>query len=231
GEGPARVVEGRARRKDDRPDPRPLSLSPKSDAERDDHGGYNNRKDHRDGQQPLLHESVTRLRFLKPMFLARYERSTISMFTPSGTWMRMSCRNARSSASRSMSRLWIRISQRSHVSLPSPSGDFRTGTSSRFVGSGIGPAIATPVRSLISLKVHATWAVWAWKTGVYPAVMTLGWFSTMICAVKDLATVGGLSVGPATSPRRRSFLSMPRMLKPTLSPGSACGICSWCISI
>src|SRR5437660_58525 len=53
----------------------------------------------------------------------------------------------------------------------------------------------------------------------------------MICAVKDLATVGGLSVGPATSPRRRSFLSIPRMLKPTLSPGSACGICSWCISI
>src|SRR5207245_10437588 len=54
-------------------------------------------------------------------------------------------------ASRSMSRLWIRISQRSHVSLPSPSGDLRTGTMSRFVGSGIGPAIATPVRSLISL--------------------------------------------------------------------------------
>src|SRR6266705_3695223 len=80
-----------------------------------------------------------------------HDRRTISMFTPSGTWMRMSCRNARSSASRSMSLLWIRISQRSHVSLPSPSGDFRTGTTSRFVGSGIGPAIATPVRSLISL--------------------------------------------------------------------------------
>src|SRR5256712_4729648 len=73
------------------------------------------------------------------------------MLTPSGTWMRMSCRNARSSASRSMSRLWIRISQRSHVSLPSPSGDFRTGTRTRFVGSGIGPAIATRVRSLIGL--------------------------------------------------------------------------------
>src|SRR5437870_1469532 len=73
------------------------------------------------------------------------------MFTPSGTWIRMSCRSARSSASRSMSLLWIRISHRSHVSLPSPSGDFRTGTTSRFVGSGIGPAIATPVRSLISL--------------------------------------------------------------------------------
>src|SRR2546428_13959989 len=80
-----------------------------------------------------------------------HDRNTISMLTPSGTWMRISCRSARSSASRSMSRLWIRISHRSHVSLPSPSGDFRTGTTSRFVGSGIGPAIATPVRSLISL--------------------------------------------------------------------------------
>src|SRR5438094_4403855 len=79
------------------------------------------------------------------------DRNTISMLTPSGTWMRINCRNARSSASRSMSRLWIRISHRSHVSLPSPSGDFRTGTTSRFVGRGIGPAIATPVRSLISL--------------------------------------------------------------------------------
>src|SRR5437867_7505967 len=79
------------------------------------------------------------------------DRNTISMWTPSGTWMRISCRTARSSASRSMSLLWIRISHRSHVSLPSPSGDFRTGTTSRFVGSGIGPAIATPVRSLISL--------------------------------------------------------------------------------
>src|SRR2546427_685690 len=83
--------------------------------------------------------------------VAPHERSTISMLTPSGTWMRISWRNARSSASRSMSRLWIRISQRPHVSLPSPSGDFRTGTTSRFVGRGIGPAIATPVRSLISL--------------------------------------------------------------------------------
>src|SRR3989442_1109806 len=73
------------------------------------------------------------------------------MFTPSGTWMRMSCRSARSSASRSMSLLWIRISDRSHFAVPSQSGDFRTGTTSRFVGSGIGPAIATPVRSLISL--------------------------------------------------------------------------------
>src|SRR6266702_6093124 len=73
------------------------------------------------------------------------------MFTPSGTWMRISCRNARSSASRSMSRLWMRISQRSHVSLPSPSGDLRTGTGTRIVGSGISTDIATPVRSEMSL--------------------------------------------------------------------------------
>src|SRR3990172_8054952 len=61
--------------------------------------------------------------------------------------------------------------------------------------------------------------------------MTEGWFRTTICAVKDFATVGGWSVGPATSPRRRSFLSTPRTLNPTLSPGSACWIDSWCISI
>src|SRR5438093_2590414 len=73
------------------------------------------------------------------------------MFTPSGTWIRINALNARSSASRSISRLWIRISHRSHVSDPSPSGDFRTGTISRFVGSGIGPLIATPVRSDIVL--------------------------------------------------------------------------------
>src|SRR5437660_782629 len=97
--------------------------------------------------------------------------------------------------------------------------------------SAFGAPVFGSRAAMISSKVHATWAVWAWKTGVYPAVMTLGWFSTMICAVKDLATVGGFSVGPATSPRRRSFLSIPRMLKPTLSPGSACEICSWCISI
>src|SRR2546425_2800099 len=73
------------------------------------------------------------------------------MFTPSGTWIRIRARNARSSASRSISRLWIRISHRSHVSDPSPSGDFRTGTTRRFVGSGIAPLTATPVRSEIVL--------------------------------------------------------------------------------
>src|SRR3990172_1835837 len=83
----------------------------------------------------------------------------------------------------------------------------------------------------ISSNVQATWAVCAWKTGVYPAVITDGGFTTMICAVKDFATVGGVSAGPATSPRRMSFFSTPRTLNPTLSPGSAWGICSWCISM
>src|SRR5919201_5072889 len=50
-----------------------------------------------------------------------------------------------------MSRLWIRISQRSQVSLPSPSGDFRTGTTNPLVARSIGPAISTTVRSLITL--------------------------------------------------------------------------------
>src|SRR3990172_2060276 len=50
-----------------------------------------------------------------------------------------------------MRRLCTRISHRSQVSEPSPSGDFRTGTLRRFVGRGIGPLIATPVRSLIIL--------------------------------------------------------------------------------
>ena len=40
----------------------------------------------------------------------------------------------------------MRISQRSIVSLPSPSGDFLHDTFSFFVGSGTGPRISTPVR-------------------------------------------------------------------------------------
>src|SRR3972149_10550310 len=76
----------------------------------------------------------------------------------------------------------------------------------------------------ISSNVHATWAVWAWNTGVYPTVMTLGWFSTMIWAVNVFATVGGLSTGPAAVPGRWSFLQSTRTLNPTLSPGTATGL-------
>ena len=54
-------------------------------------------------------------------------------------------------------------------------------------------------------------------------MITDGWFRTIIWAVKVLATIGGLSTGPATSPRLMSFLAMPRTLKPTLSPGLAAG--------
>ncbi len=86
---------------------------------------------------------------LVPRTPGRYDLNTISMFTPSGTCILISCRRALSSASRSMSLLWTRISHLSHVSLPSPSGLFLTGTTRRLVGSGIGPLIATPVRSLI----------------------------------------------------------------------------------
>src|SRR5208282_4274461 len=81
------------------------------------------------------------------------------MFTPSGTWVRITWRRARSSASMSISRLWIRISQWSMVLVPPPSGPLRTGTLSFFVGSGMGPAIATPVFweiSRICLQIEST---------------------------------------------------------------------------
>ena len=50
-----------------------------------------------------------------------------------------------------MSLLWTRISHRSMVLEPPPSGPFLHGTTKRFVGKGIGPDIATPVFSLIVL--------------------------------------------------------------------------------
>ena len=50
-----------------------------------------------------------------------------------------------------MSLLWMRISQRSQVSLPSPSGDFLQGTLRCLVGRGMGPRMATPVLSEIAL--------------------------------------------------------------------------------
>jgi len=73
------------------------------------------------------------------------------MFTPSGTWILINCLKALSSASSSMSLLWIRISQWSQVSEPPPQGDFLTGTLRRFVGNGIGPVMSVPVRSAICL--------------------------------------------------------------------------------
>ena len=47
-------------------------------------------------------------------------------------------------AGRSTTRLWIRISNRSNVAVPSPHGDFLVQTLNRFVGNGIGPLIGRP---------------------------------------------------------------------------------------
>ncbi len=65
--------------------------------------------------------------------------SSISIATSSGTWMRMICRIARSSACMSIKRLCTRSSHRSHVAVPSPSGDFLVGTTILRVGRGTGP--------------------------------------------------------------------------------------------
>jgi len=47
-------------------------------------------------------------------------------------------------AGRSISLLWILISNRSNVAVPSPHGDFLVVTFNRFVGRGIGPEIGMP---------------------------------------------------------------------------------------
>ncbi len=71
------------------------------------------------------------------------------MNTFSGVCIRIRRLRNRSFGSTSISRLWIRISQLSHVWVPSPHGLFRVGTHSRLVGSGIGPRSFTPVLSAI----------------------------------------------------------------------------------
>ncbi|GEM_PF-3159775 len=78
------------------------------------------------------------------------ERLT-SMNTSSGTLSRMSCLMVRSSASRSIRRLWIRSCHLSKVLVPFPDGAFRVVILSFFVGSGCGPRALIPVRSVMSL--------------------------------------------------------------------------------
>ena len=80
-------------------------------------------------------------------------------------------------------------------------------------------------------NVHATCAVCAWNTGVYPTVITPGCCNTTTCALNSFATLGGFLVVPATSPLLISFLPTPLTLNPTLSPGTASSSVSWCISI
>ena len=55
-------------------------------------------------------------------------------------------------------------------------------------------------------------------------------FSTITCALKDSAPLGGSVLeSPATLPRRISFTDTFLTLKPTLSPGRPSTSCSWCL--
>ena len=81
-----------------------------------------------------------------------------------------------------------------------------------FMKSGFSSFVAPVAGSsflTISVIWHATCAVWTWNTGVYPTVMTVGWFNTISCAVNSVATFGGWLTCPRTSPLAMSFFSMP----------------------
>src|SRR3989344_4916280 len=79
------------------------------------------------------------------------------MLSPSGIGTLMTNLRALSSMPRSMSLLWTRISNLSHVAVPFPAGPFLVVSLSLFVGKGIGPRISTPVLSAISFMY---WQVW-----------------------------------------------------------------------
>lgn len=99
-----------------------------------------------------------------PAVIRTYPFNTISMCTSLGIGMRISCRSARSSASRSINRLCMRISQWSQVGEPSPSGLFLHGTRSFFVGRGMGPDILTPVVSTIFFTCWQISSNFLWST-------------------------------------------------------------------
>ena len=52
---------------------------------------------------------------------------------------------------------------------------FRKSGCSCFACPDLGSMVLTS-----STNLHAVWVVWQWKTGVYPTVMTEGWFRTTI---------------------------------------------------
>jgi len=91
----------------------------------------------------------------KTVETAAYSSSMLTK-TSSGTRILMIRRMTRSSASMSISLLWMRISHLSHVCVPSPQGDFKTGTRRRLVGKGTGPVILTPVLSAMVLSSMQT---------------------------------------------------------------------------
>mmetsp|Transcript_56032 Transcript_56032/g.132142 ORF Transcript_56032/g.132142 Transcript_56032/m.132142 type:complete len:216 (-) Transcript_56032:603-1250(-) len=82
-----------------------------------------------------------------------------------------------------------------------------------------------------SVNLQAMWAVWQSSTGVYPAWIWPGWFKMMTWAVKEAVSLAGSFLeSEATLPRRISLTETFFTLKPTLSPGTAWGRDSWCIS-
>merc|ERR1719383_338120 len=92
-----------------------------------------------------------------------------------------------------------------------------------------------PVRlsifSLISANLQAMWAVCQSRTGEYPLEICPGWFNTITWAVKSETPVAGLFLeSEATFPLLISLTETFLTLKPTLSPGTASGRDSWCIS-
>merc|ERR1719174_143388 len=85
--------------------------------------------------------------------------------------------------------------------------------------------------SVISENLQAMWAVWQSSTGVYPLEIWPGCSMMMTWAVKLLASLAGSFLeSEATLPRRMSLTETFLTLKPTLSPGVAWGMDSWCIS-
>src|ERR1035441_3797528 len=51
--------------------------------------------------------------------------------------------------------------------------------------SSVGWPVLGSILAIISVIVAATWAVCAWRTGVYPAAMAVGWKTTIICAMRS----------------------------------------------
>jgi len=87
------------------------------------------------------------------------------------------------------------------------------------------------ILDLIILNLQAMCEVWQSSTGVYPFWIWLGWLRTMTWAwnwVHSLA--GSFLVSEQTYPLLISLTAMFLTLNPTLSPGIASGIDSWCIS-
>merc|ERR1740128_1034562 len=96
-------------------------------------------------------------------------------------------------------------------------------------------SVDLPVRlstfSLISANLQAMRAVWQSRTGLYPLETCPGWLRTMTWAVKsDTPEAGLFFESEATYPLLMSLTETFLTLKPTLSPGTASGRDSWCIS-